>query len=162
VAYDYTPDRSAEGSTRILADYPSGFLQSDVYSVYDQLHARGLVEVGCLAHARRQFDEAKTTDPGRAHAALAWIARLYQIEREAKDQLGEAIPRLGQEPALDAREEAAAQRQWAETIVYQRRQEQSRPVVEKFADWLEAVKSQVLPKSPIGEAIGYARSHWGR
>lgn len=160
VVYDYTPDRSAEGPNRILADYPSGFLQSDAYSVYDQLHTRGLVEVGCMAHARRKFDEAKTTDPERAHAALAWIARLYQIEREAKEQANEAIKGLRQESQLDAREQATAQQSLTETMLYQRRQELSRPVMEKFAEWLEMAQEQVLPKSPIGEAIGYARSHW--
>jgi len=55
----------------MLKDFRSGFLQSDAYSAYDQIHARGIVEVGCMAHARRKFDEAKTTDPERAHAGLA-------------------------------------------------------------------------------------------
>jgi transposase len=73
IVYDYTPDRSAEGPQRILADFRAGFLQADAYSAYDQIHARGILEVGCLAHARRKFDEAKTTDAPRAHAALAWI-----------------------------------------------------------------------------------------
>ncbi|RUL81008.1 IS66 family transposase, partial [Tautonia sociabilis] len=46
--------------------------------------ARGLVAVGCWAHARRKFYEARTSDPERSHAALAWIGRLYDVEREAK------------------------------------------------------------------------------
>ena len=57
-----------------------------------------------MAHARRKFDEAKTTDPERAHAGLAWIGRLYQIEREAKEQIGESIKCLTKEGQLDATE----------------------------------------------------------
>jgi len=94
IVYDYTPDRSSEGPERILAGFRSGYLQSDAYQAYDRIHARGIIEVSCMAHARRKFDEAKTSDQERAHAGLAWIGRLYQIERQAKDEIGEAIERL--------------------------------------------------------------------
>jgi transposase len=160
IIYDYTPDRSAEGPERILEKFRSGFLQADAYSGYDRIHARGILEVGCMAHARRKFDEAKSTDPERAHAGLAWIGRLYQIEREAKEQIDEAIQRLTKEDRLDAVERVAKERRLAEEIASQLRQEESRPVVEKFREWLETAAGQVLPKSPIGEAIGYARSNW--
>ena len=38
--YDYTPDRSGDGPERMLADFRTGYLQSDAYSVYDRIHAR--------------------------------------------------------------------------------------------------------------------------
>src|SRR5512135_809944 len=38
--------------------------------------------------------------------------------------------------------------------------ERSRPIFKQFHDWLEAEAPKVLPKSPIGEAIGYALNHW--
>ncbi|RUL81041.1 IS66 family transposase, partial [Tautonia sociabilis] len=79
VVYDYTPDRSRDGPERFLAGYRAGYLQSDAYAAYDGLHARGLVAVGCWAHARRKFYEARTSDPERSHAALAWIGRLYDV-----------------------------------------------------------------------------------
>ena len=159
--YDYTPDRSADGPERILADFRGGFLQADAYAGYDQLFARGIVEVGCMAHARRKFDEAKTTDPARAHAAMAYIGRLYQIEREAKERIGEAIERLAKEGPLDAAQQRLL-REWAlaDDITHRLRQEQSKPVAEKFAEWLKTAADQVLPKSPIGQAIFYAQAHW--
>ncbi len=161
VVYDYTPDRTADGPERILADFRSGFLQADAYSGYDQIHARGILEVGCMAQARRKFDEAKTTDPERAHAGLAWIGRLYQIEREAKEEIADAIARLAREHPLGAVEQAAAEQQrLVVEITYRLRQEESRSVVEKFGEWLETVAGQVLPKSPIAVAIGYARLNW--
>jgi transposase len=132
--YDYTPDRSGDGPERFLKDYRSGYLQSDAYSGYDGIHARGIVEVGCWAHARRKFHEARTSDPARAHAAIAWIGRLYDVERQAREK------------ELDR----AARHMW--------RQERSRPLLTSLEEWLKAEASQVLPKSPIGAAIAYARS----
>jgi transposase len=159
VVYDYTPDWSAEGPERILAHFRSGFLQADAYAGYNGIHARGMLEAGCMAHARRKFDEAKTTASELAHAGLAWIGRLYQVEREAKDQVADAIERLTQ-GSMDETKRSKAEQLLAEEITYRMRQEQSRPVVEKFREWLEAAAGRSLPKSPIGEAISYTRSNW--
>jgi transposase len=136
IIYGYTPDRSRDGPERFLKDYSSGYLQSDAYAGYDGLHARGLVEVGCWAHARRKFHEARTSAPERSHAAIAWIGRLYSVEREARDGGWD-----------DARLTAA-------------RAERSRPLLESFGAWLEGEARKVLPKSPVGEAIAYAQSNW--
>ena len=40
------------------------------------------------------------------------------------------------------------------------RQERSKPILIEIHAWLLQEKSRVLPKSPIGEAIGYALNHW--
>jgi transposase len=135
VVYDYTPDRSADGPQRFLKDYRSGYLQSDAYAGYDGLHRRGLVSVGCWAHARRKFHEARTSDPERSHAAIAWIGQLYSVERQARDE------------------------GWADARLMAARCERSRPLLESFSAWLEGEAKKVLPKSPIGEAIAYARSN---
>jgi hypothetical protein len=116
-----------------------GYLQADAYSGYDALFTDGkIVEVGCWMHARRKFYEARTTDPPRAHQALAWISLLYKVEEEAREK------------ELDDAQRHAL------------RQEKSRPILTKLKEWLDQQEQQrVLPKSPIGEAIGYARNHWG-
>ena len=41
-----------------------------------------------------------------------------------------------------------------------RRAEQAAPVLTRFRQWLDAQADIVLPKSPIGEAVGYARAQW--
>ena len=96
----------------------------------------GSVEVGCWAHARRKFHEARTSDPERSHAAIAWIGRLYGVEREARDG------------------------GWDDARLMAARTERSRPLLESFGAWLEGEAKKVLPKSPVGEAIAYARSNW--
>ncbi|MBV8430980.1 MAG: IS66 family transposase [Solirubrobacterales bacterium] len=142
VVYQYTPDRSGAGPGAIFQGF-RGYLQADAYSAYDALYASGaIVEVGCLMHARRKFYEARTTDPKRSHEALAWIGLLYEVERQAK-----------QWPGAEDYEVFVAAR-------HALRQERSRPIFVKFRAWLEAESAQVLPKSPIGEAIQYALNHW--
>ena len=136
IVYDYTPDRSRDGPEAFLKNYTSGYLQSDAYAGYNGLHARGLIEVGCWAHARRKFHESRTSDPARAHAVLAWISLLYDVERSAKDQELTDDSRLSLRLA------------------------KSRPILESLAKWFETERTNVLPKSPMGEAIAYARSNW--
>ena len=136
VVFDFTIDRSGAGPERMLEGY-QGYLQADAFSAYDRLYTDGtIVEVGCWMHARRKFFEAKASDPLRAHQALAWIRGLYAVEREAKTKELDDAQRL----AL--------------------RQEQSRPILETIKEWLDKEVGQVLPKSPMAEAIGYALNHW--
>ena len=55
----FTPDRSRDGPAKFLANY-RGYLQADAYSAYDGIYSDGkIVEVGCWAHARRNFFEAQ-------------------------------------------------------------------------------------------------------
>jgi transposase len=139
--YTYTPDRSATGPREIFRGF-RGYLQADAYSAYDGLYASGaIIEVGCLMHARRKFHEARTSDPQRAHQALARIRLLYDIEDDVKGREGEDY-----EAFVALRHRVRAER--------------SRPIFDKFHDWLEAEWPKVLPKSPIGEAIRYALNHW--
>ena len=141
VVYHYTPDRTRAGPEAIFKGF-EGYLQADAYAGYDGLYASGkVVEVGCLMHARRGFYEARTSDPARSHQALAYISLLYDVEREAK-----AHESKGYEAFVAARHALRAER--------------SRPIFDEFHGWLLAEAPKVLPKSPIGEAIGYALNHW--
>ena len=134
IVYDYTPDRSRAGPLAFLRDF-RGYLQADAYAGYDALYATGrVVEVACWAHARRYFFDAKASDPARALPALGFIQQLYAVERNVK--------------GADAETRRA------------RRDEQAHPVLTRFRQWLDAQADIVLPKSPIGEAVGYARAQW--
>ena len=58
ILFDYAPTRAASVPMRVLADY-KGFLQADGYAGYNKPGRRdGVVQVGCLAHARRKFVHA--------------------------------------------------------------------------------------------------------
>jgi transposase len=75
VVYDYTADRSRDGPERFLGDY-KGYFQADYYSGYDHICSRGVFEVGCFAHTRHRFYNARTSDPERTHEALAQVRAL--------------------------------------------------------------------------------------
>ena len=131
--FDYTRTRERSGPERVLAGF-RGYLQADAYAGYDGIYARGATEVGCMAHARRKFVEALPSDPSRAHVAIELIRRLYVIEREIHDRLPD--------------EKRAV------------REARSRPILDEFKAWLDASAPGVLPKSPVGQAITYARNQW--
>lgn len=127
--YDFTPTHTRDGPRRFLESF-EGYLQADAYPGYDDLFRDGrIVEVGCWAHARRYFYDARTSEPALAHIALAFIGTLYEVERQVRE--------------LDPEDRLAM------------RQTRSRKTIDHFTKWLEEQARHVLPKSPFGEAIGY-------
>ena len=140
--FDLSAGRQQEFPEKFLAGY-LGFIHADAYSGYNPLYAAGAIHVGCWAHARRGFFEAKESDPARAHEALARIRLLYAVEAEAKTQ------------GLTGTDLAAYRR------------ERAGPVLQSFADWLAQEVPGVLPKSKIvpassagilGALAGFARN----
>jgi transposase len=142
--YDYSPNREQNWPHTFLASY-AGFLQADAYTGYDGLFSAGtIIEVGCWAHARRKFFEAQTTDPTRALYVLGVVRQLYAVETRARAESERLKLPLAERWGLRLR--------W--------RQEQSVPVLTILCQWLEQERAQVLPKSPIGEAITYSLNQW--
>lgn len=132
--FDYTPTRKRDGPKDFLAGY-KGYLQADAFGGYDGIFAGGdVIELACMAHARRKFYDARTTDPVRALDAVARIRLLYDVEKTAKDL------------SSDLRREL--------------RRQQSVPVLADLGRWLDDQARTVLPRSPLGNAIGYARNNW--
>jgi transposase len=135
VVFDFTEGRSGEGPKRMLAGY-EGYLQADAYSAYDALFRGGkIIEAGCMAHARRKFFDAKDRAPDEALPTLQAIRALYRVERECKEAGLTADDRLARRVAL------------------------SKPIFDRLHEWLVELKSRVLPKSPIGKAVGYFVKH---
>jgi transposase len=133
--FDLSIGRSRDAPAAFLQGY-QGFVHADGYAGYNPVYEGGATHVGCWMHARRYFFDARLSDPERAHEALARIRALYATERDAKAE------------GLSGAALAAY------------RQEQAGPILVGFADWLADQHGRVLPKSPIGEAIGYARNQW--
>lgn len=132
VLYDYQDSRSGRCASEFLASY-TGYLQVDGYAGY---HGTEAQLVGCMAHARRKFEEARRAQPnnkvGKAIWALGLIQKLYRIEKACQGLSSEEI--------------------------YRRRQSEARPLMEEFEAWLS--KTRVLPKGYLGKAIGYCQKQW--
>jgi transposase len=147
--FDFTAGYSAAEPARFLAGY-RGYLQADALAQYEGLYGPGAVwHCCCWAHARRKFVTAAEAGDGRANAALQWIGQLYAIERD--------LPAL-----LPPSDDAAlqAQRRQREEQRRAARQAQAAPVLAAFKAWLDEQRPQALPKSALGQALGYALNHW--
>ncbi len=133
--FDLSAGRQQEFPEKFLAGY-RGFIHADAYAGYNPLYVAGATHVGCWAHARRNFFEATDSDPARAHEALGRIRLLYTVEAEAKAQ------------------------GFTDAALAMYRRERAGPVLQSFADWLAQEVPRALPKSKIGEALGYAANQW--
>jgi transposase len=138
--FDFTTTHKRDGPQRFLANF-QGYLQADAFSGYDCLYlpssADGvarIIEVACNAHARRKFHEARASDDLRAHVALGYYRQLYELERAAGD--------------------------FDETQRFKMRQDFSVLFLDRFHTWLKEQREDVLPKSPMGEAISYTLNNW--
>jgi transposase len=134
VLYDYDPDRGAEVPKRLLAGF-TGYLQTDGYDGYNAVVAvNGLVHVGCMAHARRKFDEAvkaqgKKQPAAKAHRGLALIRKLYRVEKQARTLTPEDR--------------------------HAHRQRHAQPILDELRSWLDEALPQVPPTSATGKALNY-------
>jgi transposase len=64
-----------------------GAVQTDGYEAYSNYeHKKGILLLGCWAHARRKFTEALKEDKPGAEYALQQIGMLYKVEGMATDQ----------------------------------------------------------------------------
>ena len=134
---DCTATRGRDGPSRMLHGY-QGYLQADAYSGYHEVLAtEEIVEVGCWAHARRYFIEAEALHPQECAQVLSRIRAMYAIEAHANER------------CLTFAEREAL------------RIEKAKPILGEIHGWLLAHKDRILPKSPLGEAIGYAVRQWG-
>lgn len=134
--FDYQQGRGREGPQQQLKGF-TGFLQTDGYAVYDFFkETPGVTVLHCMAHARRKFFEAQQNDLPRATYALEQIGLLYQLERHAREQ------------------------QLGESQVLALRQQKALPILEALGAWMKEQYVQVLPKSPIGNALGYSIQRW--
>lgn len=136
VVYDFTLTKEQSEPSRFLWKW-SGYLQCDAASNFHQVFASGkVIEVGCWAHARRRFVDALASDTARASAILALVQMLYRVEAQGRD--------TGLDPpALRAL-----------------REERSRPILERIREEVELVGRTALPKSALGDALGYVRNQW--
>jgi transposase len=149
VVFDFTTDYTAAGPAEFLKGY-RGYLQADALAQYECLYGPDKVKhCCCWAHARRKFVAVAQGGDAGAARAVAWIGQLYAIERELPPLL----------PPCDEQEEQVQRRQREEQR-RQLRQLQAGPVLTELKKWLDEQKSQVLPKSALGQAVGYALNNW--
>ena len=148
IVFDYTSSHQRDGPAQFLKDY-HGYLQADAFNGYDGIYLESdgrIIEVGCWADARRKFHESRQLDPARMETALAWIGKLYTVEKELRRRCE------GEWRELTLEERAVR--------IAGKRQEQSRPLLDGFHTWLEGEAPKVLPKSAARGAMEYTLNNW--
>lgn len=140
VLFEYQPGRGQEHPQAFLPGY-SGLLMSDGYEAWRTLD--GATHLGCMAHARRKFNDAlkaRKKPGGPPLQALDFFRKLYEIETLARQPPPDGETRAGYTLRL--------------------RRQHSVPVLAAFRKWLDDMAPQVLPQSYTGKAIAYARNQW--
>ena len=139
--FEYHPNREGQNVNNTLKDF-KGYLQTDGYAGYEALSQKEeIVHVGCMAHARRKFEEAKDNDAARSQKALIYFQALYHIEAKARE-----INADGLQLNPDQRKEL--------------RLNDALLIFNALGKWIVEENKKVLPKSKIGQAFQYAINRW--
>lgn len=136
--YHYRDNRSQAVPLELLSN-TSKTLMVDGYEGYQKAcDTHSIKRLGCMAHARRKFVEAQKLQKktGKADQAIAFIQKLYAIERQIKDQ-----------PPGER---------------YRIRQQKSVPIIEKLKAWKDKSLATVMRESALGKALTYLHNQWDR
>ena len=132
VLYEYQPDKRALRPAEFLKNF-QGYLHCDGADYYHCLPSE-IVVVGCLAHARRKFDEALKSMPAKDRAGTnvargkQYCDQLFELERE----FAKLTP----------------------TERFNKRQELSKPLLAEFFAWADNLSH--MTKTPLGKAVHYS------
>jgi transposase len=140
--YEYTSTREGKHPKEFLKGF-KGYLQADAYSGFDGLFAadeQGVINckgLGCWAHVRRKFvDIVKLHPESVAKEMVELIGCLYQVEK-----ITTLINLCNQ-----------GRRAF--------RKRKSKPLLKTIYKWLKVHQAEVVPKSPLSQAIAYALNNW--
>ena len=120
----------------------TGLLQCDGYSAYSayQKSAKNIELIGCWAHVRRKFYEARNDKPKISLWIIRHIQNLYAIESK-----------------LRKKRASPAERERVRAV-------ESLPIYHRLGKALRSLtlKRKILPQSALGKAISYALGQWGK
>ena len=134
VVYDFADSRAGAHPQAFLEGW-SGKLVCDDYSGYKALFTNGRTEIGCIAHSRRKFHDLWVNHKSPvAEEALKFFVALYEVERQAHELSADQRQRL--------------------------RELESRPIVDKFHEWLLLQRQRATDGTAIAKAIDYSLGRW--
>jgi transposase len=137
VLFVYDPSRARGAPQKLLEGY-QGYLQTDGYGAYEGFEdVPGITLVGCMAHARRKFFEAKAANKDLAEEALSLFGKVYAVERRIREQ------------GLVGADKLAYRREYAVAAL----QELHEWLLDKYA-------SIQLPSDPVRKAVEYTLTRW--
>lgn len=134
VIFKYSPSRSAETARNFLKDF-KGTLVTDGYASYNNIE--GVTHAECWAHARRYFyesipllDNKKMDTSTDGYVGVTYCDKLFEIEKK--------IALLSEAEKLKVR------------------QTESKPIVEKFFNWVNSTMSEkIVLNKKLKNALTY-------
>lgn len=155
ILYDYIPSRTREALKQLLVRPEGpyrGKLLTDGLEHYDEIcRELQLLHFGCWQHLRAYFFKARKVSQLPSSRTLAntaiddYIRQVFAVESEIEklraehEQRGETLPLF---------------------TVLALRQNKSRPVMEKFKEWVDTLLPGTPPNSALGKALGYCTRQW--
>lgn len=134
VVYDFSPSRAGEHARNFLGAW-NGKLVCDDFAGYKAGFEKDMIEIGCMAHARRKFFDLHVANKSQlAEQALHSIGGLYEVERQVRDMSDEDRCRI--------------------------RQEKAAPLAKALHDWMLAQRDLVPNGSATAKALDYSLKRW--
>lgn len=134
VIYDFCETRAGEHARDFLGRW-KGSLVCDDYAGYKTGFLGGITEAGCMAHSRRKFFDLHASSKSQlAQQACVYISQLYDIEREIKT--------LASDERLKVR------------------QARSKPLADKFHEWMLLQRQKVTDGTATAKALDYTLKRW--
>ncbi|NEX63509.1 IS66 family transposase [Noviherbaspirillum galbum] len=135
VVFDFAESRAGRHAGEFLGNW-RGTLVCDDFAGYKALFREGIVEAGCMAHARRKFHELYANHKSQiAEEALKLFGVLYDVERQVQ--------------GLDIK---------ARQML---RHKLGKPAADTLHAWLLAQRQRVPEGSATARAIHYSLERWG-
>lgn len=136
VIYDFTEGRAGHYARDFLGQW-RGTLVCDDYGGYKALfETGGVIEAGCMAHARRKFHELWANHKSAlAEEALKLFGLLYDVERLAAELDDDGRRRL--------------------------RELRSKPIADTLHEWLVLHRQRATDGTAMAKAIDYSLKRWG-
>ncbi len=107
----------------------------DDYGGYKALFQQGVIEAGCMAHARRYFIDLHLNNQSTVAAtAIEFIGQLYGIERDVKELPPERR--------------------------HEERQRRAVPIASAFHDWLIGQRTRITDGTATAKAFDYSLKRW--
>ena len=135
--FDFRMGRGREGPKQFLKQF-EGILQTDGYTVYDNVAGARVVHAACWAHARRGFFEA------------------VQVNREDVTAT-RIVARIDELFAIDARAREEHLSHAARNVL---RQQYAHPLLAEIRRDIEQCQTSTLPASTLGKACRYTLTLW--
>ena len=140
VIFHYSPTRNQSVPLDLLSNSTQAIMVDGYEGYENACKTYSIDRLGCWAHARRKFVEAQKAQSkgktGKPDMALSFIQKLYAIERQTSD--------LPPDKRLEIR------------------QQQSKPIIDKFKVWLDKHLLTTTPQSVLGKALSYTCNQWQR